>query len=460
MKQILNTLLFIIVTVFFSTTCFAYKAVRNQKKTDGSCLSISSDLILDLKKAQKIAIEQNPSIAATKNRIMQAKQRVKQAYSAYFPKIYINATGSRNWRSDSYTSTFYPESNPENLFSSNISGSWVLFDGFAKKFTKIIEMYGEDESRLSSENAKRLLLSAVASAYFNGQLALAKKTIAKADIKFNNRQLDNALAKKRVGAGSLSDVLNFKIQRNAAKTNLITAQKEYKTAIIGLVVLLGITDLKIFNNICLVKLDPEKEIETGLPDLKSLIKTATNNRADIIQAKYALKRTKATVKQSYSKFYPVVNLSGAVEAQRTKNMDFKNEDFGSFIAVNFKFNIFEGGSTIAGVNLAKAKKKEAENIFADIKNSVTADVLDAFEYLKSAKAALKMEQENQKLVKKNRNLVEKEYLAGQTSLVRLNEAQRDLVQANSRLVLSIVSVYRAATAIKTATGEILTLFKE
>ncbi len=454
MKSSLIILLVIIISIFFSTAGFT------AGKKQGRNLIITPDSVINLEKVQKIALEQNPSMAIAKARTVQAMQRVTQAYAAYYPKIDLNATGSRNWRSDKYASTLYPENNPENIFSSNISGSWILFNGFARKFTKIAEKYGETESRLSDKNAQRLLLYAVASAYFNGQLAAANKVIAEADVAFNCRQVDNALAKKRVGAGSLSDVLNFKIQMNAAKTNLIVAQREYRSAIIGLMTLLDITDPKIIYTVHLARLNPEKKIGISLPDLQLLIKTAINKRPDIQEAQYALKRTKALVKHSYSKFYPIINLSGAVEGQRKKNMEFKSDDFGSFIAASFKFNLFEGGNTLAGVRHAKAKKEEFKNIFKETKNSVIKEVINAFEFLKSAQKALKMEQATQKLVMDNRNLVEREYQAGQTSLVRLNEAQRDLIRADSRLALSLVSVYRADTDIQTATGEILTPFNK
>jgi outer membrane protein TolC len=54
--------------------------------------------------------------------------------------------------------------------------------------------------------------------------------------------------------------------------------------------------------------------------------------------------------------------------------------------------------------------------------------------------------------------VEKEYAAGQTSLVRLNEAQRNLIQAQGWLALARVSLRQAWQGLKAATGEILAPF--
>lgn len=57
-------------------------------------------------------------------------------------------------------------------------------------------------------------------------------------------------------------------------------------------------------------------------------------------------------------------------------------------------------------------------------------------------------------------MVEKEYAAGQVSLVRLNEAQRDLTTARSRLALALASLQQAWFNLETDTGRILEILAE
>jgi len=61
-------------------------------------------------------------------------------------------------------------------------------------------------------------------------------------------------------------------------------------------------------------------------------------------------------------------------------------------------------------------------------------------------------------VKRNRELVEKEYDAGQTTLARLNQAQRDLIAQEARMALARVTLFQAWHALRTATGETLADF--
>jgi outer membrane protein TolC len=73
----------------------------------------------------------------------------------------------------------------------------------------------------------------------------------------------------------------------------------------------------------------------------------------------------------------------------------------------------------------------------------------------SAQEQLKLQRETAEYVRKNRDLVEQEYKAGQASLVRLNEAQKDLVAAEGRLASARVSLFLAWFQLRTVTAESL-----
>ena len=60
--------------------------------------------------------------------------------------------------------------------------------------------------------------------------------------------------------------------------------------------------------------------------------------------------------------------------------------------------------------------------------------------------------ESVKLVEENRELAKNEYEAGEASLLRLNEAQRDLNRTYSRMAQAVVSFHRANQRLLAATG--------
>ena len=97
-------------------------------------------------------------------------------------------------------------------------------------------------------------------------------------------------------------------------------------------------------------------------------------------------------------------------------------------------------------------------LFRSQKNRVQSEVRQAITRLEQARAQLVLQRASVKLVSQTRDLVEEGYKAGQESLARFNEVQRDLVRTQSRLALSLVGLYTNRQSLKTATGESLLPF--
>jgi len=85
-------------------------------------------------------------------------------------------------------------------------------------------------------------------------------------------------------------------------------------------------------------------------------------------------------------------------------------------------------------------------------------VREAVEALLTARRQLLLQRDNAQFVARNRQLVEAEFLAGQTSLALLNQAQRNLVEAEGNLAGARVALRRAWHQLETATGQTLQRF--
>ena len=426
--------------------------------------------VLDLTTAGKIALAGNPSLQAAQARVIQAKERVLQARSTYWPWLDATASASRVALSDNdyqtnlaYARLINPTAtvkDPEEYYKAQLAASWVLFNGFERKFSNAAARYGESQSESAGQESKRLLLSAVAASYFAGQLALENISIAKADETFNQRQLLEAKVRRQVGTGSLSDELNFEIRVNSAKTERIEAERVYEAAMFGLAALLGIPDATFPAGLKLAELENETPAELTPPDSEPLIGYARLHRPDILQNDFALKQAAAETKIARARFFPTVNLSASVDGDRSGNARFEQDDFGNTIGAYLSYNLFSGGADLAKLNEAKAKQTEAEKTLQNVMIQVNSEVHTAASKLNSVQNQVVLQRSNTALVRRTRDLVEKEYAAGQGSLVRLNEAQRDLITAQSRLSLALVSLRQAWFDLETVTGQSLLTFAD
>ncbi len=270
-------ILIILSLLYITTTGIAFGKTEQEKVN----YDINSIQILDLKTAGLISLEQNHSFAATLIRIKQAKELIKQTESAYKPSIDVSASGTKT--------TLRAEMPPgvDNCYKNykmGVSLTYLLFDGFERKYQREAAIYGEQVSAASRINSKRLLLSSVASSYFSAQLANENIAIAKADKYFYEQKLKDAKAKREIGTGSLSDELNFQIRVNTAKADLIRIENNYKTAMIGLASLLGIENGEFPENLHLGTLKRESQTEMAKPELENLCSYSKNHRPDIAQS--------------------------------------------------------------------------------------------------------------------------------------------------------------------------------
>ena len=165
-------------------------------------IDIHTIKILDVITAQKIALMDNPSLEAAEERIHQAQQKLNQARSAYWPRFDATHSASRTYMSDNdyqtslaaarRTNPFAEVNDEVETYKAGLRLTWILFNGFERKFSNVSAQYGEQQSKEARMEAQRLLLSSVAASFYNALLARENITIAEANKAFNQRQLKEA----------------------------------------------------------------------------------------------------------------------------------------------------------------------------------------------------------------------------------------------------------------------------
>ncbi len=457
---------------------------------------------LDLDSAQRIALENSPSLKAAYARVQQAQERIAQARSLYFPTLGVSWDAFHTKLSEneldaardavieqSFTGVqtqiagvLFGSPAPEltslslqalqsgvigvaarsaidesiDSYQASLVASWTVFDGFNRKFTNAIARFGAMETEAAYAESQRLLLDAIAFGFYHVQLARENVLIAEADEAFNQRQLKEAEARYRVGTGSLSDQLNFEVRVRAAQSAVLDAQRDFNTALIGLAAVMGIPESVIPENVEIAALHSEVPEELQFPEADPLIAYAMDHRPDLNQSRYAVQRAGAAVGQSRAPFYPQVRALASRDASRINSGRFDvDEDFSTTVGISVDYELFAGGRNRAALRESKYAEDEAEYRSESLEIEVASDVRTAAQNLSTAQQQLVLQRTTAELVSRNRDLVEKEYDSGQGSLVRLNEAQRDLIAAQSRLALARVALRLAWHDLRTATAETL-----
>ena len=425
-------------------------------------VDLSSIEVLDLHTAQRIALADNPSLGAAAERVEQALQRIAQARSLYLPRVDFD--GGAGWSRISESIALNQQQGGISLdrnqerYQLSLAANWLIFDGFSRKYKNMIAQYGSEESEQARRDGQRILLQAVSEGYYTSHLSLYSTKIARADIAFNQQQLQEAEIRYEQGAGSLSSVLNFKVQINKAQTTLLTAERDYEIGLYGLAVLLGRQEASLPADIKLAELAMLEQNDFYSFVIKDLLSIAGQYRPDLLRQELRLQRSEAEIGEAKSPFYPTVGLLGSLNGERSEDYYLDEDDFGSTIGLSFSYNLYRGGGDEARVVESRAARREALRTLEQQKNQVKGEVRQAYANLQLAQKQLILQQSTTELVLQTRDLVRDGYNAGQESLVRLNEAQRDLVRTQSNLALALVGLYSTRYRLTTVTGESLQPF--
>lgn len=442
-----------------STVLYTLTIALPALATDTDMLSA----ILSLEEAQKIAIADNPNLKAAESRVAQARAVLVQARSAYYPSVTTSLTASVTEISDddfesAEAVAMLSGGSADDTFESyngNVTIGYLVFDGFGRKFRTAAAELGSQRNAAALLESKRLLLNAVALAYYNVQLARESVTIAEADKAFNTRQLREADVRLKAGAGSLSDKLNFEVRLRAAQSGLLQSNRNKKIALIGLTRLMGVTRSRIPESLDVARLKDESNADMQLPEEEASIAYSLGHRPDLKEVEHVVAQTDALAKASRSSYFPTATASASVDSSRGDNVFFEEDNTSSTLALRLQYDIFVGGRRKAIVHESEAINKEFERVFDGQVIAVTSEVREALATLGTAQDLLVLQEETTNLVEENRMLVEKEYNAGQGSLVRLNQAQRDLISQQASYALARVSLRQSWINLHTATGAIL-----
>lgn len=413
---------------------------------------------LGLEQAKQIARQNNPSYLAAKYSMASASARFYQSLSAYLPTV------TAGYSMYEYKDT--PASQGGSGSSSRrytrktdyLNGSWLVFDGLIRTMNMLARKHEESEYEALYRDSLRILMQSVRVAYNNVLLSKDKIRIAKADEVFNKQLYEETKIKYEAGAVPLTDLLNFEIRMHNASSEVIAQEYNFFTARSILAELMGLTNGILPEDI-FPKLKPQNE-QFSI-DVNVYLDTALQSRPDLKSYREAMEAAKYRVAARWGAFLPTVYANMSFGHSRSDNDTSGRWHFRTGAkdqSFNYGFDaewvLFNGGRRIFELREAQANLAVGKQNLAEQWISVVAEVRQTYADRVRRAQQMAIYEKNLSLVQKTRDLVEEEYKAGNASITRLNEAQRDLVVADTNLSTSIVDLENAKANLDAAIGSL------
>ena len=409
-----NIILFILVSVGFQT------ATAQER--------------LSLREAVTIALKNNYDIKLVNNDLQIAKNNVNLGNAGILPGLQGNFSNGGSRQNTVQTTSTGEERENNGVRNTNmaygVALDWTIFDGLRMfaTYDRLQELQKQGEV-----NAKATVLSTIAqviNAYYDlvRQQQLVSATDSAIDIsRFRLRIADSKL---QIGKGSKLDVLTATVDYNTDTSAYLQQKNLVQNAMVNLnQVMARELGIQVFAQ---EEINIDDQLNyTNLQE--ATLKLNPNLQAAVINKRIA----ELTLKEVKGLRYPVIGLNGGYEFTNNANPTGFNQKFtgkGFTYGVTATMNIFGGFLQRQNERNAKVLINSSELTLERTQQTISAELLRAFQNYQTNLELLKVEEGNVEIAKQNLDITLDKYRLGSIAPIELREAQRNSILAITRFL--------------------------
>jgi outer membrane protein len=400
-------------------------------------LSLSSEAVT-LETCIKTALENNPGIQAGINRINEAKYMIKQAESAYYPRLYLSGAYSMtdnppqafmmslNQKDLDMAQPGFDPNNPDRTDNVRLSVGmkYRIYDGGIKSIHVRMAKEGKQLRELGLQAVQNELIHQVTRGYYGVLQAQSFVAVQEESVKSLEESLRIATARFNAGSVVKTDVLNLEVKLAQAREDTIRAKNGVQLAIASLNTAIG-SDLILSKGLPV----PSREEIREKPEVLDF--SVIEDRPEL-KATHTMSNIK---EQSYEKisreYRPSMSAFGSY--------DFDSGDFEEFensylIGVMAEWEFFDGYQRQNKAKAAKAEWQAVNNETLKARNDLRLDLQQA--YLKAMDAWERLEVSEKSIESANEALriTAEMYKQGVAEITVLLTAQVGLTTQKTRSV--------------------------
>ncbi|MFN3556193.1 MAG: TolC family protein [Bacteroidales bacterium] len=418
---------------------------------------LKAQLPMSLEQVVDLALENNYSLRIVRNQQQISVNNVSLGNAGMLPSLDVRSQFSGNLNNTDQVLRDGSENALRNIhntaFNATLQGSWMLFDGFRAqiRYRQLDEL--RSLSELNTRMALENLVARVAAEYY---FYVQQQRL------FSNLQYAVDLSKERVrieqehfllGSGSKVRLLQAQVNLNADSSRLERQYEVLSASRIRLAELVAAEDLNagLVPADTLILVNPGLQFDVLREDVASqntAINMALQNR--IISA-YDLEMIR-------SRRLPYLNLtsgygytlsnsqSGAISQQQTWGMNY---------GLTVGINLYDGRNLQRQQSNARIQLENQELALERMRQEIHADLLTLFNAYTNNMRLLGLETQNLEVARENLDIAFDRYRLGALSGFELREVQKNLLEAEERLLSIQYQAKMAEISLLQLSGRIL-----
>lgn len=356
----------------------------------GSLVTASPAIASDLLDVYRLAVQNDPEIAAAEANYLAAAEAKPQARASYLPQLDASASYGKTDSTNEGEQFFAGQVFPDDSESSSTSTSWQINlrqTIFNWATVNQIQQAAAEVARAEAEYraAQQQLIVRVAEAYFN-QLA-AKDSLEAAQVNKESigRQLDQAKKRFEVGLIAITDVQESKAAFDQATAEVIAAERTLNTARENLRAIIG--------EYVDEPAAPAADMPLATPEPQSAedwVQKALDQNLTVVANRFALESAEENTDIRRSGHYPTLDF---VARHSENDNDFDSTDFttalptdangtstqtSDFVGLQLSVPIFSGGATHSRAKQAAYQESAARSNLKQAMRSAASQTKDTF----------------------------------------------------------------------------------
>lgn len=395
-------------------------------------ISVSSQEMLTVENAVKIALENNYAIKIASNDLKIDEQNISLANAGILPGLNAVVTENSSILDTKQTQqdgSIRELDGAKNMnLSYGLALNWTIFDGF-RMFArydqlKELQKLGDAELKLTIFTK----VSDVISTYYD--LAQQKQQLTALDtaIVISNLRLTTADNRYKIGKASKLEVLNAQVDLNTDTTTLLRQKELYANTKILLNELLARDVNTPFEIAEEIKIDES----LLLPELMNLAEKQNPQ----LQTQIINKRiTELQAKQVRSTRYPVISVSSGYNFTRSESsLGFASQSTGNGLTYGFNasMNIFNGGLQNRNEKIAKIQIENSQILIDQQLQVLRSQLSSSYQTYLTNLQLTKLEAKNEEIAKENMDITLAKFKIGTITPLEFRDAQLNYVNAKVR----------------------------
>ncbi len=321
--------------------------------------------------------------------------------------------------------------------------SWSAFDYSTRKNYQSAKE-SERAARLSAQDARDLVVQAVASSYLQIIADASRTEAIRFQVETAQALYNRAADQHNAGTSPAIDVLRSQVELKQQQQRLLAQENQFAKDKLSLGRVIGLPPGQDFNIVEAVPFSPLTSITQ-----EEALRAALEHRTDYQSYQAQVRAAEDAVSAARGQRYP----TGSVTADYGDVGTSLGSSHGTFTFVAAaRFNIFDGGRISGDVIQAKAALQQRQDELADLGAQIDYQVRTAFLDIRTASDQVAVAQSNLELANQTLVQARDRFSAGVTDNIEVVQAQESVASANDSLIAALYGHNLAKVALARALG--------